>query len=166
MGGGRSGQIGVMLSRLLALPLPPPHPQPIHPSLQTNKITTRTQTQRQVELHKRQRLAPYDVALKGFKYHEALDAALAQRNPRTIVAVLEELIMRRVRVKRDGMDWLDCVVGYMEWCCPPVRKAAAASRIPIRGARTRQLTNHTSIHQHHDKTQTQTQQTNRACASR
>lgn len=50
-----------------------------------------------MELHKRQRLAPYDVALKGFKYHEALDAALAQRNPRTIVAVLEELIMRRVR---------------------------------------------------------------------
>lgn len=79
----------------------------IHPSKQTSKQTNKITTlipqthQRQVELHKRQRLAPYDVALKGFKYHEALDAALAQRNPRTIVAVLEELIMRRVRVKRD-----------------------------------------------------------------
>jgi hypothetical protein len=50
-----------------------------------------------VELHKRQRLAPYDVALKGFRYHDALDQALQSKHPRTIVAVMEELLMRRVR---------------------------------------------------------------------
>lgn len=59
----------------------------------------------QVELAKRQRLAPYDVSLKGFRYHEALDKALASRNPRTIVAVLDELIMRRgLRVALTGRD--------------------------------------------------------------
>lgn len=53
----------------------------------------------QVELHKRQRLAPYDVALKGFRYHDALDQALQSKHPRTIVAVMEELLMRRVRTQ-------------------------------------------------------------------
>lgn len=50
-----------------------------------------------MELHRRQRLAAYDMALKGFRYHEALDRALESKHPRTIVAVMEELLMRRVR---------------------------------------------------------------------
>lgn len=69
-----------------------------------------------VELHRRQRLAPYDEALKGFKYHAALDAALEQRNPRTIVAVLEELIMRRVRESLGG--WMGVAWGGEECGCP------------------------------------------------
>ena len=59
----------------------------------------------EVELAKRHRLAPYDIALKGFKYHEALDRALESRNPRTIVAVLDELVMRRgLKIALTGRD--------------------------------------------------------------
>jgi len=59
----------------------------------------------EVELAKRHRLAPYDVSLKGFKYQEALDKALESRNPRTIVAVLDELVMRRgLKIALTGRD--------------------------------------------------------------
>jgi hypothetical protein len=115
------------------------HLHPHHPPPHTH-----TRTHAQVELHKRQRLAPYDVALKGFKYHEALDAALAQRNPRTIVAVLEELIMRRVGV------WVGVCV-----CCVYVvgvgsegeRGDLGRSMRSLRLLSPRQPTNHPPTHQ-------------------
>jgi U3 small nucleolar RNA-associated protein 15 len=43
---------------------------------------------------RRQRLAPYDVLLKGFKYHAALDAALATNRPTIVLSMLDELINR------------------------------------------------------------------------
>jgi len=46
-------------------------------------------------LHQRkQRLRPFDAALRKYRYHEALDAALASRNPTVVVTVLEELVYR------------------------------------------------------------------------
>mmetsp|Transcript_71652 Transcript_71652/g.144239 ORF Transcript_71652/g.144239 Transcript_71652/m.144239 type:complete len:546 (+) Transcript_71652:29-1666(+) len=49
----------------------------------------------QVLLHRRQRLRPYDTALRKFKYHDALDAALTSRNPTVVITVLEELAHRQ-----------------------------------------------------------------------
>jgi hypothetical protein len=49
-----------------------------------------------VEVHKRRRLSAFDVSLKSFRHREALDVALKGKNARTIVAVMEELIMRKV----------------------------------------------------------------------
>lgn len=45
--------------------------------------------------NKKRKLAKYDVALKQFRYSDALDEALATRIPRTVVAVLEELGKRQ-----------------------------------------------------------------------
>jgi U3 small nucleolar RNA-associated protein 15 len=39
-------------------------------------------------------LAPYDAMLKGFRYHAALDAALATRRPNIIASVIDELTNR------------------------------------------------------------------------
>jgi U3 small nucleolar RNA-associated protein 15 len=43
----------------------------------------------------KQRLQPYDFALRKFRYQDALDAALTSRNPSEVVSVLEELVQRR-----------------------------------------------------------------------
>ena len=43
---------------------------------------------------RRVRLAPYDVLLKGFKYHLALDAAVATARPTIVLSMLDELINR------------------------------------------------------------------------
>jgi U3 small nucleolar RNA-associated protein 15 len=43
---------------------------------------------------RKQRLRPFDAALRKYRYHEALDAALASRNPTVVVTVLEELVYR------------------------------------------------------------------------
>lgn len=48
-----------------------------------------------VELGKKQRLKPYDKALKAFKYQEALDLALATRQPLIVISMLEELSHRQ-----------------------------------------------------------------------
>jgi U3 small nucleolar RNA-associated protein 15 len=40
------------------------------------------------------RLSVFDKALKGFRYHEALDAALLNGTPEVVVGVLEELVQR------------------------------------------------------------------------
>ena len=45
--------------------------------------------------NKKRKLAKYDIALKQFRYSDALDEALATRIPRTVVAVLEELGKRQ-----------------------------------------------------------------------
>mmetsp|Transcript_8855 Transcript_8855/g.19996 ORF Transcript_8855/g.19996 Transcript_8855/m.19996 type:complete len:396 (-) Transcript_8855:149-1336(-) len=45
------------------------------------------------------KLRPYDLALKKFKYQDALDAALASRNPTVVVTVLEELVQRQGLIK-------------------------------------------------------------------
>lgn len=44
---------------------------------------------------RKQRLQPYDLALRKFRYHDALDAALSSRNPTEVVTVLEELLQRQ-----------------------------------------------------------------------
>lgn len=44
---------------------------------------------------RKQRLRPYDLALKKFRYHDALDASLLSRNPNVVVTVLEELVNRQ-----------------------------------------------------------------------
>lgn len=44
---------------------------------------------------KKRKLRSFDVALKQFRYSDALDDALATRRPRDVVAVLEELGKRR-----------------------------------------------------------------------
>eukprot|EP00934_Nitzschia_sp_Nitz4_P003641 Nitzschia sp. Nitz4//scaffold48_size128905//84090//85880//NITZ4_003609-RA/size128905-processed-gene-0.92-mRNA-1//1//CDS//3329553009//3631//frame0 len=44
---------------------------------------------------KKRKLRSFDVALKQFRYNDALDDALATRRPRDVVAVLEELGKRR-----------------------------------------------------------------------
>ena len=44
---------------------------------------------------KKRKLRSFDVALKQFRYGDALDDALATRRPRDVVAVLEELGRRR-----------------------------------------------------------------------
>ena len=46
-------------------------------------------------LQRKQRLRPYDAALRKFRYHDALDASLASRNPTVVVTVLEELVFRQ-----------------------------------------------------------------------
>ena len=43
---------------------------------------------------RREKLAPYDLLLKGFKYHAALDAALSTNKAAIVVAMLDELINR------------------------------------------------------------------------
>jgi U3 small nucleolar RNA-associated protein 15 len=45
--------------------------------------------------NKKRKLAKYDIALKQFRYSDALDEALATRIPRTVVAVFEELGKRQ-----------------------------------------------------------------------
>lgn len=42
----------------------------------------------------RGKLASYDRALRGFRYHEALDHAVESRDPVVVVSVLEELMHR------------------------------------------------------------------------
>ena len=49
----------------------------------------------QALVQRKQRLRSYDMALRKFRYHEALDAALASRNPTVVVTVLEELVYRQ-----------------------------------------------------------------------
>jgi U3 small nucleolar RNA-associated protein 15 len=44
---------------------------------------------------KKRKLRSFDVALKQFRYGDALDDALSTRRPRDVVAVLEELGKRR-----------------------------------------------------------------------
>jgi len=44
---------------------------------------------------KKRKLRSFDLALKQFRYSDALDDALATRRPRDVVAVLEELGKRR-----------------------------------------------------------------------
>jgi U3 small nucleolar RNA-associated protein 15 len=46
-------------------------------------------------VQRKQRLRPYDLALKKFRYHDALDASLLSRNPNVVVTVLEELVNRQ-----------------------------------------------------------------------
>jgi len=48
-----------------------------------------------VELQRIQRLAPFDKALRQFRYGEALDEALSTKTPQIVSAVLEELSKRR-----------------------------------------------------------------------
>merc|ERR1712038_1342645 len=48
-----------------------------------------------VILQKRKKLQKYDKLLQQFSYGDALDEALSSRDPRAIVAVLEELGRRR-----------------------------------------------------------------------
>ena len=43
---------------------------------------------------RREKLAPYDLLLKGFKYHAALDAALSTNKASIIVSMMDELINR------------------------------------------------------------------------
>jgi U3 small nucleolar RNA-associated protein 15 len=49
----------------------------------------------QAILLRKQRLRPYDLALRRFRYHDALDAALVSRSPTVVVTILEELIYRQ-----------------------------------------------------------------------
>jgi U3 small nucleolar RNA-associated protein 15 len=44
---------------------------------------------------KKRKLAKHDIAMKQFRYGDALDEALATRTPHTVIAVLEELGKRR-----------------------------------------------------------------------
>jgi len=46
-------------------------------------------------VQRKQRLRPYDLALRKFRYHDALDAALLSRNPTVVITVLEELVYRQ-----------------------------------------------------------------------
>lgn len=46
-------------------------------------------------VEKRKRLRTYDVALRQFRYGDALDTALRSRQPQSVTAVLEELGRRR-----------------------------------------------------------------------
>jgi U3 small nucleolar RNA-associated protein 15 len=48
-----------------------------------------------VELQRKQRLLPFDKALRQFRYGEALDEALSTKTPLIVSAVLEELSKRR-----------------------------------------------------------------------
>mmetsp|Transcript_100971 Transcript_100971/g.289918 ORF Transcript_100971/g.289918 Transcript_100971/m.289918 type:complete len:550 (+) Transcript_100971:360-2009(+) len=48
----------------------------------------------QVTVQRKQRLKPYDSALRKFRYHDALDSALTSRNPVVVVTVLEEMMHR------------------------------------------------------------------------
>jgi len=48
-----------------------------------------------VQLQKKKKLRTYDTMLQKFRYGDALDEALASRDPRSIIAVLEELGRRR-----------------------------------------------------------------------
>ena len=48
-----------------------------------------------VMLQKKKKLKSYDVMLRQFKYHDALDEAVASRDPQAIIGVLEELGRRR-----------------------------------------------------------------------
>lgn len=45
-------------------------------------------------MQRKQRLKPYDSALRKFRYHDALDSALTSRNPVVVVTVLEEMMHR------------------------------------------------------------------------
>ena len=49
---------------------------------------------RMIDTERKERLRPYDVHLKEFNYHKALDKALHTHNPLVVVTVLEELCHR------------------------------------------------------------------------
>jgi U3 small nucleolar RNA-associated protein 15 len=58
-----------------------------------------------VETGRKQRLRPYDAALRAFDYRGALDAALVTRDPVVVASMLEELVARRgLRTAVAGRD--------------------------------------------------------------
>jgi len=62
------------------------------------------------------RLSSFDKALKTFKYHDALDAALVNGSPDVVVAVIEELVQRNgLRIALQGRDQhtLEPVVAFL-----------------------------------------------------
>ncbi|KAL7549399.1 hypothetical protein ACHAWF_012668 [Thalassiosira exigua] len=64
---------------------------------------------------KKKRLAEYDVLLRKFRYGDALDAALAKRQPQAVVAVVEELGRRRgltIALSNRDEDSLDAVLSF------------------------------------------------------
>ena len=69
-----------------------------------------------VERASANRLSSFDKALKSFKYHEALDAALLNGSPDIVVAVIEELVQRNgLRIALQGRDQhtLEPVVAFL-----------------------------------------------------
>jgi len=65
---------------------------------------------------KKRKLKPYDIALKKFRYGEALDQALETTHPAIIVAVIEELGKRRgIRIALSGRnnDRVDPVMRFI-----------------------------------------------------
>jgi hypothetical protein len=69
-----------------------------------------------VERASANRLSSFDKALKSFKYHEALDAALINGSPDIVVAVIEELVQRNgLRIALQGRDQhtLEPVVAFL-----------------------------------------------------
>ncbi|KAL9186901.1 hypothetical protein ACHAXT_010621 [Thalassiosira profunda] len=64
---------------------------------------------------KKRRLAEYDVLLRKFRYGDALDAALAKRQPQAVVAVIEELGKRRgltLALSNRDEDSLDAILSF------------------------------------------------------
>eukprot|EP00967_Tisochrysis_lutea_P015826 scaffold17830_cov32-Tisochrysis_lutea.AAC.1 len=62
------------------------------------------------------RLSAFDKALKGFRYHEALDAALTNGSPEVVVGVIEELVQRNgLRIALNGRDQqtLQPMIGFL-----------------------------------------------------
>ncbi len=62
------------------------------------------------------KLSAFDKALKSFKYHDALDAALLNGSPEVVVAVIEELVQRNgLRIALQGRDQhsLEPVVAFL-----------------------------------------------------
>ena len=69
-----------------------------------------------VERNAVSRLSSFDKALKSFKYHDALDAALLNGSPDVVVAVIEELVQRNgLRIALQGRDQhtLEPVVAFL-----------------------------------------------------
>lgn len=69
-----------------------------------------------VQQGKATKLSNFDKALKGFKYHDALDAALRNGSPDNVVAVIEELVQRNgLRIALQGRDQhtLEPVVAFL-----------------------------------------------------
>lgn len=66
--------------------------------------------------HKKPKLQPYDEALRKFRYGDALDAALATRDPSIVVAVLAELSRRgglRTAVDNRDEDRLETLLLFL-----------------------------------------------------
>ena len=62
------------------------------------------------------KLAGFDKALKRFRYHDALDAALADGSPEVVVSVVEELVQRNgLRISLQGRDQstLQPLIGFL-----------------------------------------------------